>query len=391
MSDDLSSETKTNDSSSPVKIRDGLLLSSRGGHKGGYRPRKDVQHLIESSEINKDIDNEAIDLDTKEKNEGAILVSEVAKIDLSDDAEDLKSDDDNSSDSSGIDLNLARDPKRCDFCGDLSHKSRFCPVLNQRNDRGNANSGGVRVCFQCHEEGHIRADCPKRIATCFFCNKQGHVKADCPKKANKLDAKKRERVTYTFRKPSSQKEEKDNTESPVIKDVYEIREDDDNENKLNENEDNPQHHVFVPLPVPASQIKKPVMLRSKLLSSDSEPSISHKILRSESSEDEDDMESCHESDDDNNNNEGNNILKEKIILKEENDKEEQIENGSELQTISVEIDGCVEFDTDDDSSYFDCSEGEDDEKKGLKRIMEEDECYGEDGALIDEDNINKDN
>ncbi|CAK5088175.1 unnamed protein product [Meloidogyne enterolobii] len=146
------------------------------------------------------------------------------------------------------------------------------------------------------------------------------------------------------------------------------------------------------------------MLRSKLLSSDSEPSISHKILRSESSEEEDDMESCHESDDngENDGEGGTNILNKENSLEETkkkvldiqsritlqpaivNDKNENnLGEEDELQTISVEVDGCVEFDTDDDSSYHDCSEGEDNENR-LKRIMEEDECYGEDGALIDE-------
>uniref|UniRef100_A0A914LQR6 Uncharacterized protein n=1 Tax=Meloidogyne incognita TaxID=6306 RepID=A0A914LQR6_MELIC len=117
------------------------------------------------------------------------------------------------------------------------------------------------------------------------------------------------------------------------------------------------------------------------------------------------MESCHESDD-NENGEGGgtNILNKENSLEEtkkkvldiqsritlqpaivvnNNDKSENNLGEDELQTISVEVDGCVEFDTDDDSSYKDCSEGEDNENR-LKRIMEEDECYGEDGALIDE-------
>uniref|UniRef100_A0A1I8BCI8 CCHC-type domain-containing protein n=1 Tax=Meloidogyne hapla TaxID=6305 RepID=A0A1I8BCI8_MELHA len=400
---DSSGSTTTNDS--PIKIRD-ALSSSRGGHKGGYRPKKGFQQQIGLLEVDTNKDNdENLDEepDTKDDNDGEIFASEMAKVEMTDDVEDQKSDDD-SSDSSGIDLTLSRDPKRCDFCGDLTHKSRFCSVLGQRTEGsggGSNTTGGasVRVCFHCHEEGHIRVDCPKkRIATCFHCNKQGHVKADCPKRAN-AEAKKRERVTYTFRKPSSKKEEKDDS-SPPIKDVYEIPSsgcEDNADIKSVKAEEKPQHHIFVPLPVPASQVKTPVVLRSKLLSSDSEPSISHKILRSESSEEEDEMESCHESDD-NDKNEGTTLkengeekkgldIKSRITLQPvtNNVKSEHnlVEGEDELQTISVEVDGCVEFDTDDDSSYQDCSEGEDNEKR-LKRIMEEDECYGEDGALIDE-------
>ena len=91
----------------------------------------------------------------------------------------------------------------------------------------------------------------------------------------------------------------------------------------------------------------------KLLSSDSEPSISHKILRSESSEDEDEMESCHESDDNDNTLKGKNKLEENEMIKgleakckilqtvnNNNDKSEQKvaeEGDDELQTISVEV------------------------------------------------------
>uniref|UniRef100_A0A915M653 CCHC-type domain-containing protein n=1 Tax=Meloidogyne javanica TaxID=6303 RepID=A0A915M653_MELJA len=376
-------------------------------------------YLLEG-ETNKDNDEDLEKVsDIKEdNNDGAILAGEIEKVEIADDNVVMyqKSDeDDESSDSSGVDLTLERDPKRCDFCGDLTHKSRYCSVLGQRSDVGGSGGGGgsnppsiggVRTCFHCYEEGHIRVDCPKRkVATCFLCNKQGHLRADCPKRAN-LE-KKRERVTYTFRKSSSKKEEKDDT-SPPIKDVYEIPSsgcEDNLDIKSIKGEEKSQHHIFVPLPVPASQVRAPVVLRSKLLSSDSEPSISHKILRSESSEEEDDMESCHESDD-NENGEGGgtNILNKENFLEEtkkkvldiqsritlqpaivvnNNDKSENNLGEDELQTISVEVDGCVEFDTDDDSSYHDCSEGEDNENR-LKRIMEEDECYGEDGALIDE-------
>ena len=46
----------------------------------------------------------------------------------------------------------------------------------------------------------------------------------------------------------------------------------------------------------------------------------------------------------------------------------------------------MEFDSsDDDQSFFDCSEGEDEEGNKLKRIVEEDECYGEDGAMLCDD------
>uniref|UniRef100_A0A915LJT5 CCHC-type domain-containing protein n=1 Tax=Meloidogyne javanica TaxID=6303 RepID=A0A915LJT5_MELJA len=418
---DSSSTTTTNDS--PIKIRDASLSSSRGGHKGGYRPKKNLQQQIGllEGETNKDkeVSDEVSDI-KEDNNDGAILAGEIEKVEIADDNVVMyqKSDeDDESSDSSGVDLTLERDPKRCDFCGDLTHKSRYCSVLGQRSDVGGSGGGGgsnppsiggVRTCFHCYEEGHIRVDCPKRkVATCFLCNKQGHLRADCPKRAN-LE-KKRERVTYTFRKSSSKKEEKDDT-SPPIKDVYEIPSsgcEDNLDIKSIKGEEKSQHHIFVPLPVPASQVRAPVVLRSKLLSSDSEPSISHKILRSESSEEEDDMESCHESDDNENNDGegGTNILNKENSLEEtkkkvldiqsritlqpaivvnNNDKSENNLGEDELQTISVEVDGCVEFDTDDDSSYHDCSEGEDNENR-LKRIMEEDECYGEDGALIDEE------
>lgn len=59
------------------------------------------------------------------------------------------------------------------------------------------------------------------------------------------------------------------------------------------------------------------------------------------------------------------------------------------RTIQIQVDGCVEFDSGDDRSYYDCSDGEEPnagDGNGRKRMLEEpDELYGEDGALIYDD------
>ena len=72
-------------------------------------------------------------------------------------------------------------------------------------------------------------------------------------------------MSYTFRKPSNQKGEKDS--APPIKDVYEIPSSGGEDNadvKSVKEEEKTQRHIFVPLPIPASQIKTPVVLRSIL-------------------------------------------------------------------------------------------------------------------------------
>uniref|UniRef100_A0A914H614 CCHC-type domain-containing protein n=1 Tax=Globodera rostochiensis TaxID=31243 RepID=A0A914H614_GLORO len=363
------------------------------------------------------------------------------------------------------------------------------------------------------EHHHIVAR--KQPVVCFYCKNEGHMLADCEKRMH-VEAKKKAAqsvprvVNYTFRRTTSQERSggvgvvsavtvspNENSSFDVFTKPYEggQSEDDDvetgeddeeKENDVNEEEKNAEeergkdggkeeqkdeegtgdeHHrqqkqqqplkdvvaaaglvsdgqqeqhqrkkattagnkkplVVVPLPVPVSTVKAQVQLRSKLLSSNSvggSPAATSPVVvnpRSESSEEEDDEEVVETPEEDNGScgeevggqsktivtssataseetapaktegTEGLEKLVQKLNMDEVDTKDEHLqpEKGDgedELETVSVKVDGCVEFDS-DSSSYYDCSDGEGaGDGRRLKRIMEEDEYYGEHGALLD--------
>uniref|UniRef100_A0A183CNE8 CCHC-type domain-containing protein n=1 Tax=Globodera pallida TaxID=36090 RepID=A0A183CNE8_GLOPA len=363
------------------------------------------------------------------------------------------------------------------------------------------------------EHHHIVARKPPVV--CFYCKYEGHMLADCEKRMH-MEAKKKAAqivprvVNYTFRRTTSQERSggvgavsavtvspNENSSFDVFTKPYEggQSEDDDvatgeddeeKENDVNEEEKKnaeeergkdggkeeqkdeegtgDEHHrqqkqeqplkdvvaaglvndgqqeqhqrkkattasskkplVVVPLPVPVSTVKAQVQLRSKLLSSNSaggSPAATSPVVvnpRSESSEEEDDEEVVETPEEDNGScgeevggqsktivtssataseetappktegTEGLEKLVQKLNMDEVDTQDEHLqpEKGGgedELETVSVKVDGCVEFDS-DSSSYYDCSDGEGGgDGRRLKRIVEEDEYYGEHGALLD--------